>query len=135
MAERSSNVVKTVTSGALAVASVTAVLKNILGNGMVLYAEAAGLGDVSVTALPPDRITTGAEERTQLNVFLYRIGSHTSVSKNTLRGSSGQPSMSLELWYLLTASGAEDLHAELLLGCAMQLLQDIPLLTPDRIRT
>src|SRR5690242_19524693 len=133
MAERSSNIVKMATSGALAIASVTAVLKNVLGNGMVRYAEAAGLGDVSVTALPPDRITTGAEERTQLNVFLYRVGPHTSLSRNGSDTVADQPSMSLELWYLLTACGAEDLHAELLLGCAMQLLQETPILTSERI--
>ena len=43
--------------------------------------------------------------------------------------------LALDLHYLLTAYGAEDLHAELLLGYAMQLLHETPVLTRQSIRT
>jgi hypothetical protein len=121
---------------ALAIASVTAVLKDVLGNALVSAVETAGLGDVAITALPPDRIVTGSEERTQLNLFLYRIGPYASVVTNPTNapGSDSTGSLSLELWYLLSAFGGEDLQAEVLLGCAMQLFQDLSVLSSDRIR-
>jgi hypothetical protein len=64
-------------SSALAIASVTAVLKSLLDNGLVQHGIAASVGDVTVTALPPDRVTTGADERSQLNLFLYRVTPNT----------------------------------------------------------
>jgi hypothetical protein len=64
-------------SSALAIASVTAVLKNLLDNRLIQHGVAASLGDVSVTALPPDRIATGTDERSQINLFLYRVTPNT----------------------------------------------------------
>src|SRR5262245_48125354 len=128
-------------TGALAIASVTAVLKDLLGNGIVKYSGPAGLGDVSLSVLPPDRMAAGGEERTQLNVFMYRVAPYTSLPKAEKgqsiwrSGANGaDPSLALELSYLLTACGAEEFQAEILLGCAMQLLHETPVLTPERIR-
>jgi len=131
---------KSFVAGALAIASVTAVLKDLLGNGLVAYCEAAGLGDITVSAMPPDRLTTGAEERNQLNLFLYRVAPHVSFAKPAGQGPSPSNSafpgraLSLELSYLLTACGTEDLQAEMLLGCAIQLFHYTPVLSPERIR-
>src|SRR6266540_6897560 len=43
-------------SSALVIASMTAVLKSLLDNRLIEHGVAATVGDVSVTALPPDRI-------------------------------------------------------------------------------
>jgi Pvc16 N-terminal domain len=128
-------------TGALAIASVTAVLKDLLGNGIVKYSGPTGLGDVSLSVLPPDRMAAGADERTHLNLFMYRVAPYTSLPKME-KGQSicrsgvngAAPSLALELSYLLSACGAEEFQAEILLGCAMQLLHETPVLTPDRIR-
>ncbi len=126
----------------LSIAAVTAVLKNLLGNGLVASAGSTGIGDVNITALPPDRLTTGADERSQLNIFMYRvapfafIADRASFARRGLapRDSASSPPLAVELSYLLTACGAEEFHAEILLGAAMQLLHHTPVLTPEKIR-
>lgn len=50
-------------SNALAIAAVTAVLKDLLENGLVSDSITTSVGDVIVTALPPDRISVGTDER------------------------------------------------------------------------
>jgi Pvc16 N-terminal domain len=135
-------------SSALAIAAVTAVMKNLLDNRLVQYGLAAGLGDVKVTALPPDRISVGEEERSQLNLFLYRVTPNTGWRLGRLEASPGQdggpadhasppatPPLALDLHYLLTAYGEQDFQAEILLGHAMQALLQTSVLTRDRIRS
>lgn len=127
----------------LSIAAVTAVLKSLLGNGLVASAGSAGLGDVNISALPPDRLTTGTDERSQLNIFMYRVSPFSAIGNRALferkeRASQGHKSpapLAMELSYLLTACGAEEFHAEVLLGSAMQLLHQTPVLTPEKIRT
>jgi hypothetical protein len=122
-------------AGALAIASITATLKLVLGNGLLASSEATSVGDVSVTALPPDRIVTGSEERTQLNLFMYRVAPHTklsTISKGT-QGGKSQKKLTLDLYYLLTAYSAQEFQGDILLGCAMQLLSETPVLSRDMI--
>lgn len=58
-------------SNTLAIASVTAVLRNLLENGLVNDGITTSIGsEVPVTALPPDHVTTGADERDQINLYL-----------------------------------------------------------------
>ena len=45
------------------------------------------------------------------------------------------PPLALDLHYMLSAYGSQDLNAEILLGYAMQLLHETPILTRDQIRT
>jgi len=126
----------------LSIAAVTAVLKNLLGNGLVASASSTGIGDVSISALPPDRLTTGTDERSQLNIFMYRVAPFSALTNRqsfdrkdrSPQGAGSPPPLAVELSYLLTACGAEEFHAEILLGCAMQLLHQTPILTPDKIR-
>ena len=125
--------------GSLAIASVTAVLKDLLGNGLVAYSDITGVGDVSVSALPPDRITAGAEEHNQLNLFMYRVTPHSSLGteigkRRLVPGDAQQVQLRLNLYYLLTAYGMQDFHAEILLGCAMHVLNTTPVLSTDMIR-
>ncbi len=60
-------------TNALTIAAVTAVLKDLLENSLVSDFIATSMGDVTVTALPPDRISVGADERAGLNLFLYQV--------------------------------------------------------------
>lgn len=128
-------------STALGIASVTAVLKDLLNNGLVDHDLTPSIGDVKVSALPPDRIATEpTEEQSQLNLFLYQVTPNqgwreVGLPTHDSRGErvSNQP-LALDLHYLLTAYGAEDLHSEILLGYAMQLLHETPVLSRAAIR-
>src|SRR5947207_515280 len=105
-------------SSALAIAGVTTVLKHLLGNALISQAAAASLGDVTITALPPDRVSTGPEERTQLNLYLHRLTPdsswrHGSMFTSQKEGHDNLP-LALELHYLLTAYGEREMQAEVL---------------------
>ncbi|BAY64188.1 hypothetical protein NIES22_42830 [Calothrix brevissima NIES-22] len=131
-------------SNALSIAAVTAVLKDVLENGLVSDSITASVGDVTVTALPPDLITVGTDERAQLNLFLYQVTQNRNVdwvspefrSKSSRIGKNSRttnPPLALDLHYLLTAYGAKDFQAELLLGYAMQLLHKTPAIATSAI--
>ena len=62
-------------SNALALGAVTAVLRDLLNNGLIDQDMTGTIGgNVSVTALPPDRIDVGENrEKSQLNLFLYQV--------------------------------------------------------------
>jgi len=124
-------------SNALAIASVTAVLKNLLDNGMV---EANSNGPVNVDVSPPDRVATGASEQAQLNLFLYSVAPNLGWRNVDLpsRDAQGQsvsnPPLALDLYYLLSAYEADEYDAEILLGYAMQILHETPVLGRAAIR-
>lgn len=120
-------------SSSLAVASVTAVLKNLLEDRLVTVGLSAPLGDPEVSALPPDRIDMGGEERSRLNLFLYRIAPNSGWRATAQNGTS-KPTLALDLYYLLTAYGGQDYVAEILLGEAMQTLLEVRALNGDAIR-
>ena len=128
---------------ALAIAAVTAVLKDLLNNGLIDHNVTGAVGgNVTVSALPPDRVfAPGTQEGNQLNLFLYQVAPNigwrnVGLPSRDERGERlSNPPLALDLHYLLTAYGAEDLHAELLLGYAMQLLHETPVLTRKSIRT
>lgn len=129
-------------STALAIASVTAVLRDLLNNGLIDHDVTGAIGgNVTVTALPPDRIeTTGPNAQSQLNLFLYQVTPNQGWRNVGLPSRDGRgerlsnPALALDLHYLLTAYGANELHAEILLGYGMQLLHETPVLTRDAIR-
>jgi len=127
-------------SSALAIAAVSASLKDLLNNGFIDH-DLSSIGSFTVTAQPPDRITTGQAEPNQLNVFLYQVTANAGWRNAGLpsRDSRGtrisNPPLALDLHYLLTAYGASDLNAEVLLGYAMQLLHENPVLTRQQLRT
>lgn len=123
----------------LAIASVTAVLKHVLENGLVQYAVTNSIGsDVVVTSLPPDRITSGVDERAQLNLFLYQATPNTRL-RTRPPGSSGngtpaRPPLALDLYYLLSAYGAHDLDTDVLIGYTLRLFHETPTLSRDLIK-
>ena len=123
------------TAGVLA--SVTALLQRTLENGLVEYGVTSQVGgDVTISVLPPDRVSSGSEERAQLNVFLYHLAPHAAVRTAAVRegDATTPPVLSLDLHYLITAYGGHDYQAEILLGHALQILNAIRVLTPERIR-
>jgi hypothetical protein len=129
-------------SSPLAVAAVTAVLKDLLNNGVIDHNLGAAVdGPVTVTALAPDRIETGAKEKNQLNLFLFQVSPNLGWRNVGLptRNGAGEPvnnaPLALDLHYLLTAYGEREFNAEILLGYAMQLLHETPVLTRQDIRT
>lgn len=122
-------------SGALALAAVTTVLKALLDNRLIEPAVSASVGEVAVSALPPDRIDVGADERSRLNLFLYRATPHTMLRQEGDWAPHGRTALTLDLHYLITAYGERDFHAEILLGHAVQLLLETPLLTPELIKS
>lgn len=130
-------------SSALAIAGVTAVLRDRLNDGLVNHNVSGVLGStVTVSVLPPDRVTPGdGPDASQLNLFLYqvtpnvgwrneRLPSHDAGGRQRL----SNPPLALDLHYLVSAYSGGDLHAEILLGYAMQLLHEFPILTRDMIR-
>jgi Pvc16 N-terminal domain len=126
-------------SGPFAIAAVTAVLKDLLNNGLADH-DLSGVGNVAVTALPPDRIpVTNADEKSQLNLFLYQTLPNTGWRNVGLPSHSAtgerlaNPPLALDLRYLITAYGEKEFHAEVLLGYAMQLLHETPVLTRQMI--
>lgn len=126
-------------SSALAIAAVTASLKDLLNDGLMDH-DLSSLGSFSITAQPPDRVTTGTTENNQLNLFLYQVTANSGWRNVDLpsRSAAGtrltSPPLALDLHYLLTAYGAQDFNAEVLLGYAMQVLHETPVLTRDQLR-
>ena len=129
-------------SNALAIASVTAVLKDLLDNALIDHSVTAGAGGpVTVSAIAPDRIKDAAGQTVRLNLFLYHVAPNPGWRNVGLPSSnqSGErltnPPLALDLYYLLTAYGQEDFEAEILLGYAMQVLHETPILPREAIRT
>jgi hypothetical protein len=128
-------------SNALAIASVTAVLKDLLNNGVIDHQLSGAVGEVTVSALPPDRVLVeGQAETSRLNLFLYHVSPNQGWRNHSLPSHDADgvrvsnPPLALDLHYLLTAYGAADLHAEILLGYGLQLLHETPVLTREAIR-
>ena len=130
-------------SSPLAIASVTAVLRDLLNNGMIDHNIVGSIGsNVTVTAVPPDTIQLDSTNaQTQLNLFLHQVTPNPGWRNVGLpsRDSRGDrltnPPLALDLHYLLTAYGAEELHSEILLGFAMYLMHERPVLDRQAIRT
>src|SRR5437773_12402568 len=121
----------------LAVATVTAVLQNFLQNSVTGLAAVLG-GNVTVSIEPPDRI--GASSPDRINLFLFQATENQGwrnvalPSRNPTGDRISNPPLALDLSYLLTAYGSGPLHAEALLGLAMFVLHEMPVLTRDVIR-
>ena len=129
-------------STALAIASVTHVLKDLLNNGLIDHDVSGAVnGNVNVSALPPDRIDTSpTNQQSQLNLYMFQVTLNTGWRNADLPSYNGRgdrvrnPPLALDLHYLLTAYGVDELHAEILLGYGMQLLHENPVLARDAIR-
>lgn len=128
-------------SNALAIAGVTAVIKDLLDSGLIDHAviDAMGAG-VAVSAQAPDTIALDDATGPQLNLFLHQVTPNAALRNAALpsRDAAGNrianPPLALDLHYLLTAYGRAELQAEVLLGYALQLLHETPVLPRAAIR-
>lgn len=126
-------------SSPLAIGAVSAVLRNLLDNGLI---EQVALGTtVNVTATAPDTIKLdNPDDPPQLNIFLYQATPKAALRNQSLpsRAPNGDrltnPPLALDLHYLVTAYGRSDFQAEILLGYAMHLLHERPVLDRAAIR-
>ncbi|MGZ4215246.1 MAG: DUF4255 domain-containing protein [Solirubrobacteraceae bacterium] len=120
-----------------AIAAVTATLTNMI-QGAVAVDSAVSSG--TVTARPPDRARQGGIGN-QINLFLYRTSIDPAWRNqdppSIKPGETGPPPLPLVLSYLITAYGENDdeILAHRLLGIAMGVLNDKPLLSRAQIAT
>jgi len=131
-------------SNAYALAGVTHILKDLVNDAVVNGDVASGIGtNLTVTALPPDRIGTGGADQqpAQLNIFLHRVTPNAAMRNMDLptRGRNGErvarPRLALDLHYLVTAYAGQELQAEILLGYAMELFHELAIVPRDVVRT
>jgi hypothetical protein len=130
-------------SSPLAIAGVTSVLCNLLDDGVIKHNVSGATGTkVLVTASAPDIIKVDPSTvKTQLNLFLHQVTPNPGWRNVGLpsRDSRGarltNPPLALDLHYLLTAYGAKDFEAEILLGYGMHLLHETPVLPRAMIKS
>jgi hypothetical protein len=126
-------------SSQLAIGAVSAVLRNLLDNGLVEAGQAVGA--INVTAVAPDLIKVEDPAfGPRLNLFLYRVSPNQGWRNQLLPSYDGNGTrtsnapLALDLHFLLTAYGKTDFHAEILLGYAMSLMHEHPVLDRAAIR-
>ncbi|MGD0128613.1 MAG: Pvc16 family protein [Terriglobia bacterium] len=129
-------------SSALAISAVTAVLQSFLSS--VYNAPSSPLGSVSVSAIAPDIVQSslgsGAEAQLQVNLFLHQVTPNTAwrnVGRPSVAGDGStrlkNPPLALNLHYLLTAYASKDTQAEALLGFAVLMMHENPVLPRSQI--
>jgi hypothetical protein len=123
-------------SNFLAIAAVTTTLRNLIASAI-----AQELGSGVVTTLPPDKARDNNSNGNQLNIFLYQVLPNAALRNQNLSsrikpGETGLPPLALNLYYMLTAYGKDndDVLGHRLLGKAMQVLHDYPVLDPVLIK-
>ncbi|AGK50419.1 hypothetical protein BTI_3887 [Burkholderia thailandensis MSMB121] len=128
-------------SSPLSLGAISAVLRNLLDDGMIEAGAALG-STVHVSAVAPDTIDLDkAEDPPRLNLFLHQVTPNAGWRNAGLPSRSGASGerltnapLALDLHYLLTAYGRADFQAEILLGYAMHLLHERPVLDRAAIR-
>jgi hypothetical protein len=126
----------------LAVGGVTAVLRSLLTTALTNGGPGVLLGSSSpgITSLSPDLIKTGASEQPQLNIFMYYASINPALrnldlpSMSAGGGKLSNPPLALNLHYLITAYGANQFDPEILLGWAMQVFHETPVIPPATIQ-
>ncbi|MBW4644934.1 MAG: DUF4255 domain-containing protein [Goleter apudmare HA4340-LM2] len=123
-------------SNSVAIAAVTATMRNLIAQAI-----AEELGSGVVTTQPPDKARENSDNGNQINIFLYQVLPNAALRNRDLPprvkpGEIGQAPLALNLYYLLTAYGKDndDVLGHRLLGKAMQVLHDYPVLDPALIK-
>jgi hypothetical protein len=123
-------------SNFLAIAAVTAALRNLLDAGLN-----RDLPGTRVTTRPLDKARDNSGN--QVNLFLYQMLPNPAWRNTDLRGpsagaGSGSSPLALNLHYVISAYGRNEDEAEpvshRLLGRVMQILHDHPVLSVSEIR-
>lgn len=116
---------------ALSIAAVSRLLRQIVEGNVTRYGLDGYVGaDVVVTAEPP----LDDPDRIRLNLFLYRAIESSALrgqampTHDTVGRSIRRPTLALDLHYAVTAYAEDDFQSELMLGCAMQALNETPVL-------
>ncbi|HEX4292984.1 MAG TPA: DUF4255 domain-containing protein [Rhizomicrobium sp.] len=124
----------------LAIAAVTAVLKDVLNTSMTATDLSSIVGDVKVSAKPPDKlIPATGDEPTALNIFLYQVTPNQGwrnaglPARDWSGDRTGNPPLALDLHYLLTATAPRDIYPEIIMGFAMQMLHETGVLSRELI--
>ena len=124
----------------LAIAAVTAVLKDVLNTSMTATDLSSIVGDVKVSAKPPDKlIPATGDEPTALNIFLYQVTPNQGwrnaglPARDSGGDRTGNPPLALDLHYLLTATAPRDIYPEIIMGFAMQMLHETGVLSRELI--
>jgi hypothetical protein len=131
-------------SNALAISGVTAVLQHYLGG---VYSGLSALfgGTVTISSQAPDILQNtfsgGGTTQNQVNIFLHQV-THNPAWRNVdlpSLAANGKtqlknPPLALDLHYLLTAYGSFDWQAEALLGYALLLLHEHPVISRNDVR-
>ena len=122
-------------SNSLSVSAITETLRNLLTQG-----TRDNPPGTAVTTRPPDKARVN-NTGNQLNVFLYQTAlnaawSNADMPNQVKPGETGAPPLPLNLYYLLTAYGEDDNDdlGHRVLGRAMSILHDHPVLSSDDIR-
>lgn len=118
----------------LAVGGVSAVLRSLLATALTSGGPSSLLGSSSpgITATSPDLIKTGPGEQPQLNLFMYYASLNPALRNLGLPSTSAQngklsnPPLALNLHYLVSAYGGNQFDPEILLGWAMQVFHETP---------
>ena len=129
---------RTAVSNALAIAAVTA-------PSCATCSTTASSTRASATSRSARWRRTGSRPTTatspQLNLFLYQVTPNQgwrnvgpAVRRRRRASRLTNPPLALDLHYLLTAYGAADFEAEILLGYGMQVLHEHPVLDRQAIR-
>ncbi|MBD2357564.1 DUF4255 domain-containing protein [Tolypothrix sp. FACHB-123] len=124
-------------SNSVAIAAVTATLRNLIASAIT-----DELGSGVVTTQPPDKARENGNNGNQINIFLYQVLPNAALRNRDLPprvkpGETGQAPLALNLYYMLTAYGKDndDVLGHRLLGRAMQVLHDYPVLDPALIKS
>jgi hypothetical protein len=130
-------------SNALAISGVTAVLQYFLN---IVYNDPSTHvgGSVTVSAIAPDivqhNLGRGASTQLQVNVFMHQVTQNAAwrnVDRPSLDPDGNtrlkNPPLALDLHYLLTAYASEDTQAEALLGYALLMMHENPVLPRAQI--
>lgn len=116
---------------ALSIAAVSRLLRQIVEGNVTRYGLDGYVGaDVVVTAEPP----LDDPDRIRLNLFLYRAIESSALRSQAMptHDAAGRPvrrpALALDLHYAVTAYAEDDFQSELMLGCAIQALNETPVL-------
>ncbi|MDJ0780375.1 MAG: DUF4255 domain-containing protein [Desulfosarcinaceae bacterium] len=117
-------------SAASALAGITAVLQNLIASALRHHESA--LGQIKVTSLAPEQM---AGKKNHLHLFLFQaaenpaLRNHWQPARDAVGEAISRQPLCLDLGYLLSAYSDKELHAELMLGAAMQIFHETPVLT------
>lgn len=113
----------------LALAAASTALRNLVEGGLA-QVNLAGVidGGITVSALAPDLIDTASlDAPPRLNLFLF----HAAFDAGQRIANAP---VDIDMRYLVTAYARDEAVTEMLLGRAMFVLHETPILTPDALR-